>query len=147
MGNDLLQFLDDIRQEFQVEYQIHTNRKDSIYEALVSIHGKDQVYKMKRDYFNESLSDLVQNRNEFNKIIRVDNHYVQKKDPIFKIPSTTVGRAHFYAPVKRVGNWQIDTVWFNLIVIWVMISILYVVLLDNSLKKILDFFERFSSRY
>lgn len=147
IGNRLYLFLEELRAEFQAQYQEQINVRDSIYDAMVAKDGKDGVFEMKRKYYNESVADLVQNRNEFNKIIRVDDHFVQKKDPIFKIPSTQVGRAHFYAPVKRLGNFSIDTVWFNLIVIWLMILFLYVVLLDDTLKKIINFFAKFSSRY
>lgn len=145
VGERLGLYLEGIRVEFQEDYNVYTTRRDSIYESLVAKYGKDAVYKMKQNYYNESLADLVQNRNEFNKIIRVDDHFVQKKDPIFKTPSTNVGRSHFYAPVKRVGSFEMDTVWFNVMVIWVMIGILYVILLDDRLKKIISSFEKFSS--
>lgn len=139
-GNRLLHFLQNLKKQFQDSYKIAVAKKDSIYEALVAEMGKEAFITLKRDHFNKSISDLVENRNEFNKIVRVGNRFIQKKDPIYMDPYPRMGRAHFYAPVKIVVDWRIDTVAFNIGVIWLMIGILYMTLINNTLKKAIMFF-------
>jgi hypothetical protein len=57
-------------------------------------------------------------------------------------PGSHVGRAQFYAPFKMLGNWKIDTLWFNMMVIWLMNILLFVTLYFNLLKGLLDLMER-----
>jgi hypothetical protein len=49
------------------------------------------------------------------------------------------GRAHFFAPVKRLGNLEIDTYWFNMAVVWIVSFLLYIALYYNLLRKLIDF--------
>jgi hypothetical protein len=56
-------------------------------------------------------------------------------------PTSRTGRAHFYAPYKNVGGLKIDTLWFNVLVIWFTSLLLYVALYYDLLRKALDFFE------
>ncbi|MDZ7635551.1 MAG: hypothetical protein U5L72_14410 [Bacteroidales bacterium] len=58
------------------------------------------------------------------------------------MPGSRTGRAHFYAPLKMIGNIKISTLWFNMIFIWLMNILLYVTLYFNLLKKLLNLVER-----
>lgn len=140
VGRRFLDYLDFIQETFQNNYQEVTQRKDSTYESLTKALGKDGFYELRKDYYNESVADLVENRNEFNKIIQIEDRLIQKKDPIFMDPYNSFGRAHFYSPIKIIGDYKIDTVVFNVIIIWVMISLLYFALLDDTLRKIINIF-------
>ncbi|RUT78526.1 ATP-binding cassette domain-containing protein [Ancylomarina longa] len=116
-------------------------KKDFEYSRLVDSLGKDGVYDFKQAYHNQGLADLVLNRTEVNKMIEVNNHLIQKKDPIFMNPDSKIGRAHFYAPVKRLGNFYIDTYWFNLAVIWLGSLFLFFTLWADVLRKMMNYFE------
>ena len=43
-------------------------------------NGKAIYNKLKDDYENESLNELLLNKGEFNKIIEVDGHLIQRAD-------------------------------------------------------------------
>jgi hypothetical protein len=47
-------------------------------------------------------------------------------------------RAQFFAPHKNFLGMQLDTFWFDLIVVWLMSVMLYVTLYFEWLKKLLD---------
>jgi len=93
---------------------------------------------LKQNYHNQNLADLVLNKKELNKIIETDDRFVQAFEPIYKEPESNYGRAHFYAPVKIVLGYSIDTFWFNIMVIWLTSLFMYVTLLTDALKKLLD---------
>ena len=135
-----LNYLDQRKTEFQQKYKVAVNRKDSIYEALVADLGQEGFLKLKRDHFNKSLEDIVTNRGEINKVYRTRKRLIQKKDPIYKEPAFNFYRAHFYASEKKVFGFSVDTVKFNLIVIWLFVGVLYVLLVNDTLKKILGSF-------
>ena len=72
---------------------------------------------------------------DLQKIIEIDEHLIQRMDPIFDKPDSRIGRAHMFAPVKRLGIFEIDTYWFNLLVIWFMTISAYLVLYYNLLQR------------
>ena len=76
----------------------------------------------------------------FTQIIRSENKLIQKKDPIYHVPHNYFGRAQYFAPVKQIGTIKIDTIYFNVLVLWLMIGTLYILLVDDSLKKLLQLF-------
>jgi len=135
------QYLDGIKLHFMGMSSESGYKKDFQYSRLVDSLGRDGVYEFKQNYYNQALADLVLNRTEVNKMVEIDMQLIQKKDPIFMYPDSKVGRAHFYAPVKRLGNYYIDTYWFNLVVIWLGAVLLFLTLWADLLRKLVDFFE------
>ncbi len=118
-------------------------KRDSVYNRLAEKLGEDGVILLKQNHHNEQLADHLLDRNEIEKIIRVGNRLIQKKDPVYKYPRHNWGRAHFYAPVK-IFNYQVyDTLIFNLILIWIFTFILYVTLLTDLLRKTIRTLTRF----
>lgn len=94
---------------------------------------------LKKDYFNLELERYVRNSNHIfsNKLIEFDGRLVQKSDPIFKEPTSKLLKAHFLSPYKRLGYWQINTLWANLLVIWLFNLLLFITLQTALLKKML----------
>ena len=77
----------------------------------------------------------------FDKIEERGSLLIRKKDPAYMDPTSRIGRAQLYAPHKNLGNWKIDTIWFNVLVIWVTSLLLYVMLYFDLLRKVLGIFE------
>ena len=113
--------------------------KDKLITYMQSVDSKG-LLKLKNDYGNEALEEFVTNKNETMKIVDYKNEVYQKLDPIYMEPSHKFIKAHFYAPTKNCFGRQIDTYWINVIVIWVMTFVLYLILYFRTLKKILEFF-------
>jgi hypothetical protein len=136
-------YLDSLSRYFSARLTEISSKRDARYEKLVSTLGNDAVYKFKQSYYNDNLSDLVLNKGSENKVIEGDGQLIRKKDPVFMNPLSRNGRAHFYAPVKYLGNLEIDTFWFNFAVIWLMSVILYLVLLFDLIRKGIYYIENF----
>jgi len=139
-------YLDSLSRSYSSRMTAVTARRDNAYEKLRARLGGDEVYRFKQRYYNENIADLVMNKGAENKIIVGKGKLIQKKDPIFMEPVSHDGRAHFYAPVKIIGSWKIDTFWFNFFVIWLMSFVLYLTLLHDTLRKTIEFFERLKFR-
>lgn len=123
-----------------------TGKKEDRYKRLIDSLGSKEVLTMKQKNYNEQVADIVTNKNRINKTIRVGNELVRKKDPVFKIPESNIGRAHFYAPVKVINNQMVETLWFNVIFIWLTSAILYFTLLAELLRKLMNYFENIRLR-
>jgi ABC transport system ATP-binding/permease protein len=106
--------------------------------------GSHALHNLRQDHHNKALADLLLNRHEVNVIYKADDRLVQKKDPVYLIPESNIGRAHFYAPVKKFNNVYVDTLWFNISALWFMSLVLYLAILLNIPRRIVAFFESFS---
>ncbi|MCK9203697.1 MAG: ATP-binding cassette domain-containing protein [Bacteroidales bacterium] len=135
-------YLDSLSRYFSSRLTAITAKRDAIYESMVTKIGENGAFKFKQANYNENIADLVLNKSAENKIIEGKGKLIRKKDPIFMDPVSRDGRAHFYAPVKFVGSWQIDTFWFNVAVIWLMSIVLYLTLIYDVLRRIINWFDR-----
>ena len=89
---------------------------------------------------NDFLTDIVKKATTKNKIIRANDRLIQNCDPIFLYPEnkSLSLRAHFFAPAKYVFGRRIDTLYFDLIVIWMMSVLFYFTLYYDLLKKTVE---------
>jgi hypothetical protein len=142
LGNRLNSYLETRKLEFREDYNRAVQKKDSLYQNLVKEYGRERLISIQEDYKNESLANLVQNRDEFEKIMEIKGELVQKKDPIYSRPHSNIGRAQLYAPFKVVAGFEIDTFYFNLMVLWTMTALLYFMLVNDTLKKLLNGFNK-----
>ena len=104
--------------------------------------SKEKFLSFKQKYYNNSLADQVLNKMEKQKIAESRIKLIQKAEPIYKLPEKNNGRAHFYAPVKRIIGIYIDTPTFNLCIIWIMTILLYLMVRYNTLKSIMVFLNK-----
>ncbi len=102
---------------------------------------KDQYNRLKNDYFNESVSDIVKKVYEKHKILQYKDQLIQQVDPIYQDPDMSAYlsfRSHFYAPQKHFMGNLYDTFWFNMIIIWIMTIVLYIALYYRYLERLLN---------
>ncbi len=111
-------------------------KKDEKYDALVREYGNENVFKLKQENYNNNLSDFVKNTMELSRIIRKNDELIQMYEPIYKQPESKYGRAQYCAPYKMIGNFKIPTLWFNIIVLWLMSLVFYILLRYKVFAKI-----------
>lgn len=137
VASNVRNYLEEKRKFFVKQYNKATSESDKKLSELSKQYSQAEIVKMKEDYFNISLADLVTNKNTFQTLVEDDNRLVQLTKPIFKDPDSNYGRAHFYAPYKRIGSLEIDTFWFNTIFIWLTTILMYFALQFDWLKMLL----------
>jgi ABC-type multidrug transport system ATPase subunit len=131
-----LNFLDSLKGHFNYNRRQGQLQKDSIEKSLIAAIGKDKLSKMKDDYENNRLVFLALDQDNLRKCIYTPEKIVQKMDPGYMKTTSGLGRAHFYAPFKKIGTREIDTYTFNLSVIWMVTVILYLTLNFTLLRRI-----------
>lgn len=101
---------------------------------------RDAFNKLRDDYYNESLGDLVLNSSDFYRIIERNGKLIQRLHPIYQDPmGSSMLRSHFFAPRKMIFGKYIDTFSANLIVIWSMSIFLMLTLYFDALSRLLEF--------
>lgn len=122
-------------------------KKDSTYNYLLSKYKtSERIVALRHSYENKALSDLVLNKSGVAQSKIVGTEIVQLKDPAYMEPTSSIGKAQFYAPVKIVGDMKIDTKWFNVGVIWLFTILGFIALHENWLLRIMQYIDTIKYR-
>jgi len=130
-------YLKHIKYFYREKYDKAYYEKDSVVKNLIERYGDSGLLALKRNYQNEAISDLVQNFEELQQFEIFEHRIIQKSQPIYKLPDSNFGRAHFYSSFKKVFGKLLPTEWFNVVVIWLTTLILYVTLITDALRRTL----------
>ncbi len=126
---------------YKKQYKLFSKQREGFIVQSTSDAQKKQEFRNFRDqFYNESVHDIVK---------KVDARFpyldqkrkVQKiTDPIYSeyASSNLNVRYPLFTSYKSFFGLQIDTFWYNLIVLWVMICILYILLYYEILYKALN---------
>ena len=128
-------YLDSLAGHFRAVRKSNILKKDSVSSALVAEMGKAAFIRLKEENTNNRLREIVLDDFGTVKIVETRDRYIQKYEPAYMKPVSRTGRAHFYAPSKRIGNLETETLWFNVAVLWIASILLYTALYFRLLKK------------
>ena len=127
----------------------YTNKFNYILEMKDSVNQSLKVKDMdiENTYTNRYLLDLTTNSFEKDKILvdSVNYKFIQIIDPIFKDPEDNKLvslNAHFYSPYKYLFNQKLSTYAFNIIVIWCINIIFFLILYVDGIKVFLKLFDK-----
>ncbi|MCB0755748.1 MAG: ATP-binding cassette domain-containing protein [Flavobacteriales bacterium] len=134
--------LDRLSKYYVKERNAIDSKKDHWIASKVKTPEEREVFnKLRDDYYNESLGDLVMNSTDFYRIIERDDKLIQRLHPIYQDPTgSSMLRSHFFAPRKMFFGHYVDTYWANIIVIWSMSIFLMLTLYFDALTRLLEFF-------
>lgn len=132
------EYLYQIKNYFSSMYNTAYYARDSVAKNLIDKLGDEGVLDLKRRHHNEALSNIVQNYEELRQFEIVDNRIVQKTQPIYKLPESNFGRAHFYASEKIILGRKYRTEWFNVSIIWMTTFLLYITLITDSFARMIS---------
>jgi ABC-type multidrug transport system ATPase subunit/uncharacterized tellurite resistance protein B-like protein len=140
--NQTHEFLEALKKFYVVKYNKADKEKDAKITQMTNTREKElQFEAFKNSYQNEAIGELVKNMSETHRIIEKDGKLIQKIYPIYKDPDPDHWvdfDAQFYMPAKHFLNRNIDTLYFNLGVIWSMTIVLAIALYFEWLRKVID---------
>ena len=117
---------------FDGEFDKATALNDMIKERLSAQYGS--LANVKNAHHNEKLEEFVTDKQAKNVV--ANNRIIRKENTIF-IASPRAA-APFYAYSKTLFGIRMETIWFNVIVIWLMTITLYVTLYFDLLRKLIE---------
>ena len=136
-----LRYLETLKKKFRKTSLDILRQKEVVMDSLVRKIGNEEFLKLRENYENEQLNFLVLGEDNIKATIETNDKIIQKYKPGYMKATSKSGCAHFYAPVKRLGNLETDTYWFNILAIWVVSIVMYLVLYFNLLTKAFNYFE------
>ncbi|MCG8386681.1 MAG: ABC transporter ATP-binding protein, partial [Cytophagales bacterium] len=120
-------------------------KKNRMIDSLTSTPGKALAFdSLRRVYQNDAVYTTLTNRTAMHRVIKIGDRLVQKVYPIYfkdHEPKHALDfRSKFFAPEKHLGGVYIDTLKFNLGIIWFMSFLLYFALYYDGLKRFIRMF-------
>lgn len=145
-ADSLNSILEDVKYISNLAFNQLNTSKDSVVKSMESKYGVEKLALLKINCYNEKLSDILLDRMSPDIFEEYHNELIRKKDPVFIETENHFGRAHFYSAYKYIGNFRIDTVFFNSAVLSIFAILMFIVLYFDWLKKIIDFLGRFNRK-
>lgn len=138
-------YLKQLRKYFVAKSNHAIDQRENYVAAFQSHQKKRLNYiQLKKENSNEFINEEVRNSHAIQRIIERDGRLIQKIDEIFLDPTNHKNffdfRAHLYAPTKYFLGNLYDTFFFNVMVIWKMSLLFFILLYFNGLSKIVFFF-------
>jgi hypothetical protein len=135
VNNSMTNYFKILKQIYNTEVNDAIDKNSTILDQI----GVENYQKLKANYYNESLSDLVTNRNDLDKIIQIDNQLIQKSDPIYQIPrEKSFYASQFYAPGKNIFGIYFSTLAANVIMLWFMTLLFTISLYFDFFRKLIE---------
>jgi ABC-type multidrug transport system ATPase subunit len=133
-------YIETLKSYFNNQKKTIDDFKNIVVDSLEKTIGKEKYRNLKSEYENENLKLTILNLNPPGDMTLITHDkIVMKGMPGFLNGTSKVGRAHYYAPAKMIGNIEIDTYWFDIIIVWLVSVLLYIALYYNLFRKIVDY--------
>jgi energy-coupling factor transporter ATP-binding protein EcfA2 len=115
-------------------------KKESLIERMCSTpEGLAKFEADKRNYFNESLDQMVRNSTGLERLKVYNDEVIRYFEPVYRTHASTNSLSGmFFAPVKSFFGKTYDTFTVNIAVIWGMTFIFYLTLVGDLLRKLLQ---------
>jgi hypothetical protein len=136
LAKDILEYLEYLELYF---YSLHVNSVDLKEEhrrKIADSLGQEYIQALKTKYFNYALAEKVTNGKAQDAVKYILNRPVQVKNAIYKYPDSDFGRGQMFIPEKQFSGQRIDTMEFNISIIWLINLLLYVMLVTDVLGKL-----------
>jgi ABC-type multidrug transport system ATPase subunit len=144
VSDSVKKYLDRLDAIFSMGSNSASDIKDMFYNL-----NKPGLDKLRDDYYNFKLEEIVKKYYERKKILFYKSTIVQNFDPIYLDPEKSwfLGfRTHFYAPSKFIFGMKIDTFTFNIVLVLLSTAVLYLMLYYELLARAVRFIEKIRLR-
>ena len=135
----ILDLLDVAQKEIASSYTKVKYNRDRAIESIYpnTDEGRRLLNNAKRAYHNSAIEALVTNSHHPAPLMQLENSYIQKSGPIYQLPSSPIGRAHFLAPYKKIGGLLLETYWFAVAILLMMAFMGYLIYANNLFPRLL----------
>lgn len=132
------ELLGHLTRHYRSAYKEAERGKEDRIEELTRTPALKQAYFALLDgHRNESLADMVTNKNDVNVIVEYRGELVRKSDPVYLVPDGgNILTAHFYAPKKWIFGMSVPTLWANVLMLWTMSMILGIALYAEAFPRL-----------
>jgi hypothetical protein len=139
-------FLGQLKNYYAYQYNRAMEKRDAFIARMNATPDQAAAFlKLRQKYVNQAVADWVKNAGATQRIIAYKGRLVQKYQPIYQDEHRPKGffdyDANFFQPTKHFVGFVFNTLWFNLIVIWLMTAVLAITLYADVLRRAVTWVE------
>ncbi|MCU0358275.1 MAG: ATP-binding cassette domain-containing protein [Cyclobacteriaceae bacterium] len=140
------QFLSNLRSFYVRKYQRNSEEKEKLTATFRATPAEEEAFnKLRNTYQNKKVEEAVKNEKTPNRIVASNGVFIQKWNPIFNDEHRPQHyfdfNANLYQPTKHFAGRLYDTLYFNIVIIWLMTILMYVALYFDALRKVIVLIE------
>jgi hypothetical protein len=116
-------------------YERHENQqlqKNLLTQKLVDSLGQSGYQQLKNNHYNAELENIVTNSDFEDRIELIGDRFIRFRDGIYQAPVSNYGRAVMFTPTKIFNGQKMKTLWFNISIIWMFTTFIYLLLLTDA---------------
>jgi len=129
---DINDYIEYIQLYFYSLYESAHNSKNSYLNHISDSLGNNYLRELKQHYHNQYIENEVTGSNMYPEFETTDTYVMQLTNQIYQYPRSDFGRTWFYTPEKTIRGSEIDTVEFDISMIWLLNLLLYVLLVFDA---------------
>jgi ABC-type multidrug transport system ATPase subunit len=127
-------YLTYLKLQFYEKHEAYLAQKSQFTRQLADSLGRDRFNRLKNDYYNKKLEEIVTNSNYGSHIELIGDRFIRFRDGIYQTPVSNYGRAVMYTPSKIFNGQEMNTLWFNVSIIWMFSTVIYLLLLTDAIN-------------
>ncbi len=144
-------YLTTVRQTIFAQRRAAADERGAILVRLERELGRAELESLQKTFTNQAIQRQVLNLQELEPVGEGVEGLYRRTLPVYRMPESSWGGAHFLAGDKQLGNHRISTYWFNLAAILLLALLLYLALgmrlLPLALSGISAIQQRLGRRY
>ncbi|MBN1415716.1 MAG: ATP-binding cassette domain-containing protein [Bacteroidales bacterium] len=121
---------------FYEQHEALLMQKNQITHQLIDSLGQEGYNRLKNDHHNAKLEKIVTNSDYTDQIELIGNRFIRFRDGIYQSPVSNYGRAVMFTPIKIFNGQEMNTLWFNVSIIWIFSTLIYLLLLTDAVNFI-----------
>lgn len=135
--NAIMEYIENIRR-FNVQ---RYNKADKAENTHIKMLSPAELQHLKMNYMNKNLEEFVSSKGALSDMIsEYDGKLWQKTDLVFQDTNESIN-APLFSPYKCIAGYKIDTFLFDVIMIWVQNTILFLALIGGWFNKLSRWFK------
>jgi ABC-type multidrug transport system ATPase subunit len=140
--------LENLKDFYISQFNLSSERKEQIIEKMTQTpEGHKAFTERKRDYYNESLDQIVRNSTGPERLRVYEDEVIRYFEPVYRInPSPNSLKGMFFTPTKSFFGKTYNTFSVNIAVIWAMTLIFFFTLVWDVLRKTLQIRRRWKKK-
>jgi hypothetical protein len=134
MLNETRDYLTYLELFFYEKHETYLMQKNQLTAHLIDSLGQDGFDRVKNDHYNARLEKIVTNSDYNDQIELIGDRFIRFRDGIYQAPVSNYGRAIMFTPSKIFNGQEMNTLWFNISIIWMFSTLIYLMLLTDALN-------------
>ncbi len=136
--------LDSLRDYYIDKFNSASEVKEQLISKMTDTPQKAKLFSdLKNKFENESLEEMVRSSNQTDRLVVTNEKIIQRFEPVYhQNESEGFFKAPLFSSVKNFSGKQFRTMPSNLVVIWGMSLLLYVLLYFNVMRRVINVFSK-----